>query len=46
MLSFDVKAGYQHFRLAPQMRDWLHFTYDGRLNMFIALPFGWGRSPM
>jgi hypothetical protein len=29
MVSFDIKAGYRHFRLAPQMRDWFLFRYDG-----------------
>jgi hypothetical protein len=47
MVSFDIQAGYRHFfRLAPQMRDWFLFRYDGRLYRCIALPFGWGRSPM
>jgi hypothetical protein len=46
MISFDIKAGYRHFRLAPRMRDWFLFAYDGRFYRFIALPFGWGRNPM
>jgi hypothetical protein len=46
MLSFDIEAGYRHFRLAPQMRDWFVFAYDGRFYRCIALPFGWGRIPM
>jgi hypothetical protein len=45
-VSFDIQAGYRHFRLAPQMRDWFLFRYDGRFYRCIALPFGWGRSPM
>jgi hypothetical protein len=28
------------------MRDWFLFMYDGCFYMCIALPFGWGRSPM
>jgi hypothetical protein len=46
MVSFDIQAGYRHFRLAPQMGDCFLFRYDGRFYRFIALPFGWGRSPM
>jgi hypothetical protein len=46
MVSFDIQAGYRHFRLAPQMRDWFLFRYDGRFYRCIALPFRWGRSPM
>jgi hypothetical protein len=46
IVSFDIQAGYRHSRLAPQMRDWFLFRYDGRFYRCIALPFGWGRSPM
>jgi hypothetical protein len=46
MVSFDIQAGYRHFRLAPQMRDWFLFTYDKRFYKGIALLFGWGRGPM
>jgi hypothetical protein len=46
MVSFDIQAGYRHFRLAPQMRDWFLFRYDGFFYKCIALPFGCGRSPM
>jgi hypothetical protein len=46
MLSFDIQAGYRHFRLALQMRDWFVFAYDGKFYRCIALPFGWRRSPM
>jgi Reverse transcriptase (RNA-dependent DNA polymerase) len=46
MVSFDIQAGYQHFRLAPQMRDWFLCRYDGHFYRCIALPFGCGRSPM
>jgi Reverse transcriptase (RNA-dependent DNA polymerase) len=46
MVSFDIKSGYRHFRLAPHMRDWFCFRYDGRFFRCIALPFGWGRSPL
>jgi hypothetical protein len=45
MASFDIKSSYRHFRLAPRMRDWFCFRYDGRFLRCIALPFGWGRSP-
>jgi hypothetical protein len=30
MVSFGIQAGYRHFRLAPQIRDWFLFRYDGR----------------
>jgi hypothetical protein len=46
MVSLDIKAGYRHFRLAPKMRYWFIFAYDGSCYKCIALPFGWGRSPM
>ena len=46
MISFDVKSGYRHLRLASCMRDWFLFRYDGKFYRCIALPFGCGRSPM
>jgi hypothetical protein len=46
MVSFDIQAGYRHFRLAPQIRDWFLFGNDGRFYRCIALPFGWGLSSM
>jgi hypothetical protein len=46
MASFDIQAGYRHFRLAPQMRDWFLFRDDGRFYRRIALPFGWDRRQM
>ena len=45
MLSFDIKAGYQHFYLHPEIRDFF-FYYEGRYYRCVALPFGWGRSPL
>ena len=44
LLSFDIKAGYRHFFLHPDMRNYFIFRYDGRYFRCIALPFGWGRS--
>ena len=46
MFSWDVKSGYRHFRLAPHMRDYFLFHYNRRFYRCIALPFGWGRSPL
>lgn len=46
MLWFDVKAGYRHFYMHPDMRDFFFFHYRGRYFKCIVLPFGWGRSPM
>jgi hypothetical protein len=46
MLSFDIKSGYRHFRLAPLMRDYFLFHYAGRFFKCVSLPFGWGRSPL
>lgn len=46
MVSFDIKAGYRHFRLAPKMRNWFLFRYEDKYYRCVALPFGWGRSPM
>lgn len=45
-LSFDIYKGYRAFRLAPGMRDWFLFRYGGRYFKCVALPFGWGRSPL
>jgi hypothetical protein len=46
MGSFDIKAGYRHFRLAPKVRNWYLFRYEDMYYRCVALPFGWGRSPM
>jgi hypothetical protein len=46
MLSFDIKSGYRHFRLSRKMRDYFAFHYDGGYYRCVALPFGWGRSPL
>lgn len=46
MFSFDIKAGYRHFYLHPSMRDYFMFRYENRYFRCIALPFGWGRSPL
>lgn len=46
LFSFDVQAGYRPFYLHPDMRNYFLFHYDGRFYRCIALPFGWGRSPM
>lgn len=46
MVSFDVRSGYRHLRLAPRMRDMFLFRYGGRFYKCVALPFGWGRSPL
>lgn len=44
LISFDVKSGYHHFYLHPDMRDYFLFHYEGRFYQCLALPFGWGRS--
>ena len=46
MISFEVKSGYRHMRLPPCMRDCCLFRYDGKFYRCIALPLGWGPSPM
>jgi Reverse transcriptase (RNA-dependent DNA polymerase) len=46
LISFDIKSGYRHFRLAPDMRKWFLFRYNGCYYKCVALPFGWGRSPL
>ena len=46
MISMDIEKGYRHLRLHPSMRDWFIFRYDGRYYQCVALPFGWGRSPL
>lgn len=45
-MSFDIQKGYRHFRLAPAMRNWFIFRYEEEYYQCIALPFGWGRSPL
>lgn len=45
-LSMDIEKGYRHFRLHPCMRDWFIFRYNRRYYQCVALPFGWGRSPL
>lgn len=45
-ISMDLYKGYRHFRLAPAMRDWFNIHYEGIYYRCIALPFGWGRSPL
>lgn len=46
MLSMDVEKGYRNFRLAPEMRTWFIFHYQGRYLRCVSLIFGWGRSPL
>ena len=46
MVSFDIRSGYRHFRLAPKMRNYFLFRYQGKYYRCVALPFGWGRSPL
>lgn len=46
MVSFDIRSGYRHFRLAPGMQKYFLFRYHGRFYKCVALPFGWGRSPL
>lgn len=46
MISMDIEKGYRHFRLAPGMRDWFIFRYGTKYYLCIAVPFGWGRSPL
>ena len=46
MLSFDIEKRFRHLRLHPAMRDWFIFRYDGKYYQCVALPFGWGRSPL
>lgn len=46
LLSMDIAKGYRHFRLHPTMRDWFLFRWEGRYYQCVALPFGWGRSPL
>lgn len=42
MISFDVKAGYRHLRLHPDMLDDFVFCYNGVYYQCLAMPFGWG----
>jgi hypothetical protein len=44
LVSFDVKSGCRHFRLSVEIRKNFMFHYDGAFYLFVALPFGWGRS--
>ena len=42
MPSFDVKSGYQHLRLHPDMMDDFVFCHNGRYYQCLAMLFGWG----
>lgn len=44
LLSFDIWAGFRHFSLYKDMRNYFLFRYDGRYLRCKALRFGWGRS--
>lgn len=44
LMSWDVRSGYRHFYLHPDMRDLFLFRYYRRYHQCIALPFGWRRS--
>lgn len=46
LMSWDVKSGYRHMYLHPDMRDFFIFRYAGCYYRCIALPFGWGRSAL
>lgn len=46
MLSMDIVKGYRLLRIHPSMRDWFLFSFAGKFYQCIALPFGWGRSPL
>lgn len=46
LIYIDIQSRYSHFFLYPQMRDYFIFHYGGRFSRCIALPFGWGRSPL
>ena len=46
MLSMDVLKGFRHFRLHPDLSNRFIFRYAGRYIQCVALPFGWGRSPL
>lgn len=46
LMSWDIKSGYRHMYLHPDMRDFFVFRFDGRFYRCIALPFGWGRSAL
>jgi hypothetical protein len=38
MVSFDIKAGYRHFRLAPKVRNLFLFRYEDKYYRCVA-PF-------
>jgi hypothetical protein len=44
LLSWDLKGGYRHFRLHPDMRKYFIFAFENRYYQCVALPFGWGPS--
>lgn len=37
----DLKSGYRHLQLHPDMRDYFVFRYDGLFYRCVALPSGW-----
>lgn len=44
LFLFDIKSGFHHFYLHPDMQYFLLFHYGGRFYQCIAMPFGLDRS--
>lgn len=44
LISFDIKSGYRHFSLHPDVRNYFLFHFNGQFFRCKALPFGWSRS--
>ncbi len=43
--SLDLRDGYHHVRLHPELRKYFTFNVNGMFYECIALPFGWSLAP-
>ncbi len=44
--SADLKSGYFHLSLHPEIRKYFRICYDGIIFEYTTLPFGWSFSPL
>ncbi len=45
MVSFDLKSGFWHIPLAPEVQQYVAFSWRGKFYCFCRLPFGLASSP-
>jgi hypothetical protein len=44
-IKLDLKAGYHHFKMAPEARRFLGFQFEGKFYVWNVLPFGLALAP-